>query len=992
LLGATLLFFILPRLAFAQAASIAGAVKDSSGAALPGVTVEASSPALIEKSRTVITDGAGEYKIIDLRPGTYKVSFTLPGFASVVRDGIELSGSFTATVNADLKVGAITETVTVTSEAPTVDVQNTLEQKVLPKSTIDALPAGRSHLDEVVLIPGAAATVTGSGPLMDVGGTNNLKNTTITLHGNSSADTRVLIDGAPIRNIGSQGQYSNFVPDTGATQEVQMSYSGVSAEVPFGGLLINLVPRAGGNSFHGSAFGTGANSSFQGNNYTPELQAAGLSTPNSLYLMYDINGGVGGPIVKDRLWFYSSARAQTNQYYIAGVFANANAGNPNAWTYVPDTSSRGKFYMNQPSLHEYLTWQASPKNKINVSFGNQGRTWNDERALVSPEAITDRVFTSEWIGSLSWSSTLTNKLLLEAHLSNHSELYHQLVPSAGGSVTPNGAPTEYDLIPVTEQSTGLIYRAPGLADPCCFGNSSMPAILSTSASLSYVTGAHAFKVGFQNISGQLTNSEFFTSTNTAYRFNNGIPNQITEYGTPFGYQDNLKAELGIYAQDKWTVRRLTLTGGVRFDYMNTYFPVQTLGPASLVPNRNITFPETPWDHWKDLSPRIGGVYDLTGDGKTAIKASLNRYVLAGDPTVGNPVTTLASNVTRSWNDANSNFVPDCNLLNPLANGECGTISDLTFGSTKPSTVYDPKILNGWAVRPFDWEFTAGVQRQLMTGVGIDVSYFHRWYGNFTLTDNTSVAPSDFSPFSIVAPVNPLLPGGGAYTIGGLYNLNPNKVGQVSNFITAADNFGKQQQHWDGVDVIGNVRLSHGVLLQGGVDIGRTMTDSCSIVNTYTGTVTLSNALGAVQSTQMCHLQTPWQPQVKFLGTYSIPKIDVRLAATLQSAPGPIVLANYIATNAVVQPSLGRPLSGGAANTTVNLVAPGAMFGQRANQVDLRFTKTLKFGPTSTSINLDLANLFNANAVLTQNNNYAAWQVPTNIMDPRLFKISAQFEF
>ena len=226
----------------------------------------------------------------------------------------------------------------------------------------------------------------------------------------------------------------------------------------------------------------------------------------------------------------------------------------------------------------------------------------------------------------------------------------------------------------------------------------------------------------------------------------------------------------------------------------------------------------------------------------------------------------------------------------------------------------------------------------------------------------------------------------------MYNLNPNKVGQVSNYITSADSFGHQQQHWDGVDIIGNVRLNGGVLLQGGVDIGRTMTDACDIVNAYTGTVTMSNVLGAVQSTQMCHLVTPWQPQFKFLGTYNIPKIDIRLAATVQSAPGPIVLSNYIATNAAVQPSLGRPLAGGAANTTVNLVAPGTMFGQRANQLDLRFSKAVKFRLLRATINMDLANLFNANAILTQNNNYAAWQVPTNIMDPRLFKISAQFDF
>jgi hypothetical protein len=187
-------------------------------------------------------------------------------------------------------------------------------------------------------------------------------------------------------------------------------------------------------------------------------------------------------------------------------------------------------------------------------------------------------------------------------------------------------------------------------------------------------------------------------------------------------------------------------------------------------------------------------------------------------------------------------------------------------------------------------------------------------------------------------------------------------------------------------------LTGGLLIQGGLNVGRTLTDDCNIVGTYTGTVTLSNVLGTVQSTQMCHLVTPWQPQVKFLGTYTVPKIDVRFAATFQTYPGPLVAANYIATNALVEPSLGRPLSGGAANTTVNLVAPGVMFGQRANQLDLRLSKPLKLGTRRLTVNLDIANLLNANAILTQNNNYAAWQVPTNIMDPRLFKISAQFDF
>ena len=403
-----------------------------------------------------------------------------------------------------------------------------------------------------------------------------------------------------------------------------------------------------------------------------------------------------------------------------------------------------------------------------------------------------------------------------------------------------------------------------------------------------------------------------------------------------------------------------------------------------------------WYNWKDFSPRFAGAYDLFGNGKTALKVSAGRYVIAGDPTQGNIFGTLANTVTRSWTPSvapgSANYyVPQCDLLNPLANGDCGTISNLRFGQAIPTTTYDPATLNGWYVRPYNWEISASVQHELLPRVGIDVGYFRRIYGNFTVTNNLAVSPSDFGSFSITAPTNSLLPGGGGYLIGGLYNVNPDKVGQIDNRVTFADNFGGEQEHWNGVDMSVNARLQGGLLLRGGFSTGRTMTDDCAIVTTHPD-VTLTTSLGAVQSSQMCHLQTPFLTQVKVLGTYTVPKVDVNVAFTLQSLPGPQITANFVASNALVQPSLGRPLSGNAANTTVNLVAPGVLYGQRLNQVDLRLAKFIKLGRSRASVNFDLYNLFNANPVLSVNNNYAAWQVPTSILDARLFRISAQFDF
>jgi len=362
-----------------------------------------------------------------------------------------------------------------------------------------------------------------------------------------------------------------------------------------------------------------------------------------------------------------------------------------------------------------------------------------------------------------------------------------------------------------------------------------------------------------------------------------------------------------------------------------------------------------------------------------------------DPTLGNPYFNLANVVTRSWNDQNRDYLPQCDLLNPMVNGECGTISDLRFGGLLPSTTTDPDTLNGWSKRPGNWEFSASAQHELLPRVGLNFGYFHRWFTNFTVTQNRAVTPADYDPFSIVAPSDSRLPGGGGYTVGGLYDLNPAKVGQVDNLVTFADNLGGQMEHFDAFDFSVNVRPRQRLLLQGGFSTGRTSTDTCGIVSQYKNSVTVNSSIGTVQSVDMCQLHTPFLTQVKFLGTYGIPKIDVDVAATYQSLPGPVIAANYVASNAEVQPSLGRPLSGGAANVTVNIVPPGTMYGERANSLDLRVSKAFRFSQLRSAVNFDLYNLFNSSAVLSLNSAYARWQVPLSILNARLFKISVQLD-
>src|ERR1700730_8492569 len=333
------LFLCLTGSSLASApASIAGTATDTSGAVLPGVTIDASSPALIERVRSVVTDGSGEYKIVDLRPGTYSITFTLAGFSTIKREGIELAGSFSATVNAELKVGADTETILVTAETPVVDVQNAIEQQVLPSAVIEAIPTSRTQFTTAVFVPGMTISTA-----QDVGGANSLAGTTtsLSIHGGRAGDQRVLIDGLPTANNETTGNASNFLPNMGSTQELAVDYAAGTADQETGGVRLNLIPREGGNTFKESFFGTAVNSSFQGNNYTTALANLGLKTPDSIKLDYDLNPSAGGPIVRDQLWFFSSARFLDNDNYVAGILGNLNAGNPAAWTYVAGQGPRG---------------------------------------------------------------------------------------------------------------------------------------------------------------------------------------------------------------------------------------------------------------------------------------------------------------------------------------------------------------------------------------------------------------------------------------------------------------------------------------------------------------------------------------------------------------------------------------------------------------------------------------------------------------------------
>ena len=624
----------------------------------------------------------------------------------------------------------------------------------------------------------------------------------------------------------------------------------------------------------------------------------------------------------------------------------------------------------------------------------QGFTYTGGSATNAPESVTQSRYDPKRNVFGDWTMPVTNRMLLEA------------VGTYGFEhLRPQVTPLQH-LAAVTEQSTGLTYRGvPGLSRD--FRNDNY----YYRAAVAYITGAHAFKVGVNNGAGNRAYRSFTASDfPVSYRFNNGVPNQITLQGTPYTALSRLNADLGLYVQDKWTVNRLTLSLAARYDYYKSSFPEEPVGPGPLAPSRQFVVPAQDGVRgWHDLTPKMGMSYDPFGDGKTAVKVTLSKYVqgqaLGGDlpdrpfgyPL--NPVYRLVTTVSRSWADANRNFAPDCDLALPAANGECGAMSNSNFGKLGADTTYDPDVLSGWGKRAgYNWEFSVGAQREILPRISIDAGYFRRWYGNLLVTDNLAFAPVDYQQFSITAPLDPRLPGGGGYPIAGLYDLNPAKFGlPANNLRTYSDKYGDQTEYWHGVDLSANARLDNGVLVQGGISTGKTVLDICDVASQipemmfgYAALNVLNNA--AWTPAQYCSQSSPFLTQVKMLATYTIPKIDVRVAGTFQSLPGPDIQANYNVPTAVAAQALGRPLSGGAANLTVNIVPPGSMYGDRHNQLDLRVAKLIRVGVTRTMLNVDLYNALNANPVLSENSNFGAWRQPTAILPARFVKFSVQFDF
>ena len=987
---------LLPTAAYAQA-QIVGQVRDESGGVLPGVTVEASSPAIIEKTRTVVTDDQGRYRVDALRPGIYRLAFTLVGFSTVVREGIDVPSEVVLTVNADMKVGALEETITVSGETPQIDVQQASRTQVISRDVIDTLPVSRNVMSIGVLSPGVRQNTP------DIGGSRMTEQVGLRAHGLAGNDAEQLVEGMSVQSLegASQAYFDDMLQS-----EITIMTSAIPADTSGGGIRMNSVLKDGGNMFSGATFLGFSSGNWQSDNIDDELRSAprNIRSANGIKHIHMFTGSLGGPILRDKLWFLVTARHQSSDETVADVPVQLVTPQGDVINSYVDTYVRG------PSLR--LTWQAHSKHKI-ASFvqrwwKRKGKTFSAGQDPRTGQ-FRDPRKAHHTVGNVKYLSPISNKILLEAGYS--WTLFDWHGGPTEGYIKERGTP-EWYLFTQKFANARMVhpqcaYDATNSAQPGCTNWGSLLSQRQDNTRIvfdgriSYVTGSHNLKFGYTHEigpDGRLANEY---NGDLQQRYNNGNPNQVTVFNTPTAAPGRVQYDSAIFMQDTWTLKRLTLSPGLRLEWFAAGMDASSntggrFAPASFYPAQYDLIKWGP-----DYAPRFAAVYDLFGDGRTALKTNYSKYhrQYDADPFLVYADAGLRSE-TRNWRDCTLNAAGNACSGVALPTDRDDIVQDHEIGPSPSGGNFALRADRnpGDFERQYNWEFTAGGQHQVMPRLAVGAMLFKRQIRNIALMDRSFITRADYTAFQTRIPasdwnniardqdVAAVLDQNEVLT---LYNLNAAKNAVFGRgLIDRSSNENKSL--YTGIETSFSARLPGSAMMFGSWTMEKNVSVFCESDDNPNGPTTgdLYQGRAVSQGGRFCDQRDfgiPFIHEFKLAGNYALP-LGVDIGAVLQSYAG---LERVITW----QPAASLYPGGRTQAQTIVMTEPGSLYNERWDQLDVNFKKNIRYGSKVHTFQLDIFNVFNNNSIRTMTDSVGgSLGQATAILPGRFPRLAYQFKW
>lgn len=906
--------------------SITGLVTDNTGAIMPGVTVSLTGQRVMGK-QVQVTDSRGNYRFDRLPPGSYDLKFEMDGFNALNRQGIVVSATFTATVNVQLQVGNIAETVTVAGSAPAVDTRSNVQQTVMSQDILEGIPTGRDPWSVAKLIPGLTVS------RYDVGGTQGMSAATMTAHGSNGFNQTIAIDGLSMNYPGGTGGATMLYYDQGMFEEVNFQTSAIPAEVGVGGVFLNMVTKSGSNVFHGDARYSFANESMQAENFADVTAKYNFPGGNPITGQYDFNATAGGPIIKDKMWFFGSGRVWRVDKTLLT-------------TYNPDGSN---------AIDDNLIWnlsgkingQLNPSHSVAVGYNFNAKN-RYHRRDTPPNYVEDKAAALQDQKGYSAQVRYTGVLGARSVFVSTVGIMAGTFPKRyQKDVTPTDIRREDSALSTATGAAVANYENP---------NYSLRFDNTLSHTLVGAGGTHSFKAGVAFVR-QSYRERARMNEDMVLIYNNGVAVQVRAYATPVD-GNNYIQQVGIFGQDSWTLGHLTLNLGGRADRAHGWMPEQVSGAGRWVAERRLARKDV-YKQWIAVW-RLGLAYDVFKNGRTAIKGNVSRYgdqvgissVTDVNPFAGDPLSPALSRGLIAWKDLNGNNLPE-----PT---ELGVFEGFTGGSTTRYTNPDGP---NWG---YSDEMTAGVEHELITGLRVGAMYYHRTNRNQLGSVNAAVPSTAYTPVTIT---NPL---GGTIT---LYNLAPAYLGLQNNVV---QNLSILDTDYDGFEITANKRFSKRWQVLLGFTVGRNKGGLKNGADFHDPN-NLQNQQGIVGNDSTY--------QSRLAGTYVVPRAEVTVSGSFLSNTGYPRQTTYSVTRSVF-PGLTR------SSQTVYLTRRGDERLPSVRLLDLRFSRSFRLRTRVTFEPLfDIFNLTNSDAIVGVTN--AVGQrlgFPSEIMSPRVFHVGFNVKF